>query len=219
MIANIVAVANTKGGVGKSTLATNLAIESAHHGLKTLLIDADPQASSISFLAVRGDREPSIEAFQLTKPIFHDQLPKIADRFDLIFIDAGGRDTPTFRSAVSGASFVLMPIEPSPFDAWASDSMTEILATLRAGKLGAGLPFDVAVVLNKVTRTIISREALASLQEDLDSQGIRLLETQLYFRTAWKQAIGEGLSVGEWEPRGKAAAELRQLMDELGLWK
>ncbi|HJO03644.1 MAG TPA: AAA family ATPase [Acidobacteriota bacterium] len=211
---HIFAVANTKGGVGKSTLAVNLAILAATQGKKVLLVDADPQGSGLQFLGVRGDDRPEFQGVQITQPIIHKQLPELAERFDYVLIDVGGRDAPVFRSALVAADTILIPMVPSVFDAWASEDVFNVLSELSASQ-----DIDARVILNQTTPTVIAREALQSLHGDMKEQGVTILRAEIQNRTAWPRAIGEGLGVAEWEPHGKAAAELYELGKELGIYE
>ena len=210
---HIFAIANTKGGVGKSTLTVNLAVLAATQGHRVLLVDADPQASSLQFLSTRDASLPAFTGIQLSHPIIHKQLPELATPYEYVFIDVGGRDAPVFRSALVAADTVLIPMVPSVFDAWAAEDVFNVI-----GELTTGQPVDTRVVLNRFTPTIIAKEALQSLQLGLEERGIVLMVAVLQNRTAWPRAIGEGLGVGEWEPEGKAAQELHQLARELELY-
>ena len=210
---HIFAIANTKGGVGKSTLAVNLAVLAATQGHRVLLVDADPQASSLQFLNARDASLPALTGIQLSQPIIHKQLRELAIPYEYVFIDVGGRDAPVFRSALVAADTVLIPMVPSVFDAWAAEDVFNVIDELTTGRL-----VDTRVVLNQVTPTIIANEALQSLQSGLKERGIVLMVAVLRNRTAWPRAIGEGMGVGEWEPEGKAAQELYQLARELELY-
>ncbi|MEM9596875.1 MAG: ParA family partition ATPase [Acidobacteriota bacterium] len=211
----VLAVANTKGGVGKSTLATNLAAEAARAGESVLLVDTDPQASATLFAATRGEDRPGFRVVQMTKPILHREVPALAAPFDLAVIDTGGRETATFRSALASAHRVLVPITPSAYDIWASEDVFSMLDELMTTRTDLAA----SVVLNQVIpRTRIAQDALDALEELAEEQGIGLLETRLHGRVAWKMAASRGLSVAEHEPRGAAAAELRALCAELGLF-
>ena len=209
---HIFAIANTKGGVGKSTLTVNLAVLAATQGHRVLLIDADPQASSLQFLNARDASLPAFTGIQLSQPIIHKQIPELATSYEYVFIDVGGRDAPVFRSALVAADTVLIPMVPSVFDAWAAEDVFNVIDELTAGR-----PVDTRVVLNQVTPTIIAEEARQSLQVELEERGIVLMVAVLQNRTAWPRAIGEGMGVGEWEPKGKASQELYQLARELQL--
>ena len=209
---HVYAIANTKGGVGKSTLAVNMAVVAATKHHKVLLVDADPQASSLQFLNARNDTLPQFTGIQLTQPILHKQLPELSAPYDYVFIDVGGRDAPVFRSALVAADTILVPMVPSAFDTWAVDDVFDVL-----DELSASGDVDARVVLNQVTPTIIAKEALQSLQSHLDARKIVLMTTIIQRRTAWPRAVGEGLGVVEWEPAGKAAKELYQLARELGI--
>lgn len=210
---HVIAIANTKGGVGKSTLTVNLAAQAARAGVTVLIVDADPQASSLQFLEVRDDDRPAIQGVQITKPILHRQLPKLSEPFDLVLIDVGGRDAPVFRSALVAADTILVPMVPAAFDTWASADVFAVIDELAV----ADEDLRTFVVLNQVTRTIVAREALEHLVKYLGEHNATLLETKIYNRTAWARSPGEGLSVAEWEPRGSAALELRLLSTELGV--
>ena len=210
---HIFAVANTKGGVGKSTLTVNLAILAASQGHRVLLVDADHQGSSLQFLNARDDSLPAFTGIQISQPIIHKQLPELAAHYEHVFIDVGGRDAPVFRSALVAANTILIPMVPSVFDAWAAEDVFSIIDELTTGRV-----VDARVVLNQATPTIIAKEALQSLQGVLKEHGITLMVAVLQNRTAWPRSIGEGMGVGEWEPAGKAAQELYQLARELGLY-
>lgn len=208
----VLAIANSKGGVGKSTLATNLAAEAAAEGLQVLLVDTDPQASSTVFAATRGEDRPAFRVVQMTKAILHRELPQLSEPYDLVIVDTGARDTSTFRSAIAAASLVLVPVTPSAYDIWASEDVFTVIDELAVTRDDLG----VRVVLNQVIpRTRIAREALEALGELTEEQNAQILETRVHSRVAWKMSSSDGLSVCEWEPRGAAADELRALWREL----
>jgi len=212
-MAHVIAVANTKGGVGKSTLAVNLAVEAAGAGHKTLLVDTDVQENASHFRSVRADNRPQFEAVRITQPVLHRQTAIFAP-YDRVLVDVGGRDAPILRSAIAAVDAVLVPVVLSAFDVWASADIFDIIDEIRSVRGG----LSVHVVLNKVKPTVVSREALVVLRETIaERNGVELFDLAIHARAAWPRATGEGLSVAEWQPQGAAARELRQLARALGI--
>ena len=190
-MAHIFAIANTKGGVGKSTLAVNLAVYASILGRKVLLIDADPQGSSAHFLNVRDTERPSFISVQITTPNLRQQLPQLSEPYDYVFIDVGGRDAPVLRSALVSADTIVVPMLPGAFDAWASDDIFELLDEISAGYED---PLDIRVVVNMLNPTIIARDAIKSLRTRLEGRSMSLMENAL--RTRLEHARrGPGRSV------------------------
>lgn len=209
----ILTIANSKGGVGKSTLATNLAVEAVSAGRKVLLVDTDPQASCALFAATRPQDRPAFRLVQMTKPIVHREIPALSEPFDLAIVDTGGRDNKTFRSALAASHTIVVPLAPSAYDIWASEDVFTVIDELATTR-----DFQVRVLLNLVIpRTRIAREALEALDEILEGQPATLLDSRIHSRVAWKMSSSEGLAVTEWEPGGLAAKELRALATELGI--
>lgn len=198
----IVTVGNTKGGVGKTTIAVNLAVEAARAEEKVLLIDTDPQGSSIAFRAER--EKDDIQAVALVNDKLHKDVQSFAG-FDFIVIDAGGRDNAVFRSAVAACDLFLLPVLPSQFDVWAAEDAVSVYKEIQPFNGMAG-----RMILNMVRpNTKVSaeaEEALAEYQTDLP-----LLQERLHNRVAFKVSISDGQGVTEYEPRGKAAQEIEAL--------
>lgn len=197
----IITVGSTKGGVGKSTIAVNLAVEAARNGT-VLLIDTDPQGSSLAFRAERENDD--IQAVSLVSDRIHKDIINFSS-FDSIIIDAGGRDNAVFRSAMAACNLFLLPVLPSQFDVWAAEDTVKAFTEIQPFNNMAGY-----MVLNMVRpNTRVSaeaEEALSEYQEDLP-----LLPERLHNRVAFKTSITNGLGVTESDPKGKAAAEIRAL--------
>jgi chromosome partitioning protein len=206
----IISVANSKGGVGKSTIAVNLAICAIKDGKKVLLIDADVQGSSTSFRAIR--EADDLQAVSIIQPTIHKDIESFSN-FDLIFIDAGGRDNALFRSAITAASkgLLLIPVLPSQYDIWATEDTFKMLKEIRVY-----VPIKACAVFNQVIQnTKISQEAKEALEELTVEGDVTLLKTVLYNRIDYKKSISDGLGVVEYQPKGKAAAEITALYNEI----
>ena len=204
----VITVASTKGGVGKSTIAVNLAVEAARDGKRVLLVDSDIQGSSIGFRAAR--ERDDIKAMSIITSTLHRDLGDFKN-FDCIIVDVGGRDTGVFRSALLAADIVIVPVLPSQYDIWAAADNVENIRLARVVK-----EIKAFFLFNQVIQgTKISGEATAALEEIIGDDGIRLMESQLVSRVAYKNSISKGLGVSEYEPNGKAAAEMHALYDEI----
>jgi len=175
-----------------------------------LLIDADPQKSSASWRALRESND--IVCTAITEPTLHKDVPTLASGYDLVVIDAGGRDSATFRSAVLAADILVIPVLPSQFDIFAATDTISILNEAKVYKETIK-PF---FVLNQLlTNSNVSRDAEEAMEELTTSSGIPLLENRLFARVAYKRSLETGRGVSEYEPDGKAAIELTALYKEI----
>lgn len=206
----VIVVGNLKGGVGKSTIACNLAVAAALDGKKTLIIDADPQGSSMTFRAVR--QSDNLKAVSIVQPTIHKDIRDFSN-FDLVIVDAGGRDSTLFRSAVVAANggILVIPILPSQYDIWATQDTFSVLKEARAF---ADIP-AYALFNQVMSNTNVTKDAVETLQEITGENEISLLTSHLFSRVDYKKSITEGKGVMEYMPASKAAQEVKALYAEL----
>ena len=201
----IITIGNTKGGVGKSTVACNLAVSAALDGKRVLLIDADVQGSSMAFRASR--EKDDIRAMAINTPTLHKDLTNFPD-IDLIIIDAGGRDSTVFRSAVMASEILIIPCIPSQVDFWAAGDVVEVLKEARVYK-----DIDAYFLLSQVMpNTNLSKEAKEAIKDF--GEDVALLDTVINARVAYKNSFGAGKSVMEWTDP-KATEEIKKLYNEI----
>lgn len=199
----VITVGNTKGGVGKTTIAVNLAVEAAKDGKNVLLIDTDPQGSSVAFRAER--EKDDIKAVALVSDKLHKDVHGFMTAFDFIIIDAGGRDNAVFRSAVAACNIFLLPVLPSQFDVWAAEDAVTVFKEIQPfNKMVGRMVLNMVLPNTKVSAE--AQEALAGYEID-----IPLLPERLHNRVAYKASVSTGQGVTEYEPAGKAAIEIETL--------
>jgi len=201
----IITVAHQKGGVGKSTVATNLAVE-----MELPVIDLDSQHSCYLFSLLR-EREHGKQLSVYT-PETVDELEKVLrelDGRDLI-IDSGGYDNDLNRSALLVSDLVITPVAPSQIEVFGLLKFAEIVR--EALKINPNL--KVFVLINNADPR--SSKENRELERFIESeQNFNLFKTKLYRRADYRRAYSEGLSVCEYKPGGKACREVRSLVSEL----
>ncbi len=203
----IIAVINQKGGAGKTTIALNLAAAIAEAGGRVLVIDADPQQTAQDWAAVR-ETPPPFQVIGLAKPVLHRDLPKIAADYDHVVIDGAPRNYEVARSAILSADFVLIPVQPSGADFWASRETVKLVQEAHAFKETQKSAF---VVSRKISRSALGRDISEALAE-FDMPILRAGTAQ---RVAYADALTAGSTVIESQPRGAAAEEIRALLAEI----
>ena len=203
----IIAIVNQKGGVSKTTLALNLGAAMAAQGKRVLLIDADPQQTAQDWAAVRAE-PPPFQVIGLTKPVLHRDLPAMAADYDAVIIDGAPRNYEVARSAIAAADLVLIPVQPSGADFWASRETVSLVKEARSFKETQKSAF---VVSRKIGRTVLGRE----INEALAEFGLPILKSGTTQRIAFAEAMTAGTTVIEREPTGAAAEEIKALLAEI----
>ena len=200
----VISVLNQKGGVGKTTIAVNLAAVLAKLGQRVLLVDADPQASS---LAWSGTREvaPLFPVVGMVTSTLHRDLPDLARTYDAVVIDGAPRLDAVGRSVILASDLVLIPVQPSPLDLWAA---AHTLALVREAQQFRDSIRAVLVVNRRITNTAIGRDIVGALA----GYGLPILPAQLSQRVLYAETAAQGLSVIEASPDSAAAREMSELV-------
>lgn len=202
----VIAILNQKGGVGKTTLAIHIATAIALKGRKVLLLDADPQNSALDWAAARHG-QPLFPVVALPKSSIHKELPSLADKFDVVIIDGPPRVHDVARSAIMASDLVLVPVQPSPYDVWASKEIMDLLNEAAVYKPNLKKAF---IINRKIVNTAIGRDVAEALSE----YPVPVLNTTIGQRVAFAESAAKGLTVFELDPDMLASQEMGQLVDE-----
>lgn len=204
----IIGFLNQKGGVGKTTLSVNIAASLARNGARVLLIDVDPQGSALDWAAAR-DGAPLFSVVGLPRSTVHKEIGQIGHGYDHIIIDGPPRVADLARSVIMTSDIVLIPVQPSPYDVWAS---AEIVKLIDEAHVIYKENLKYAFVINrKIANTAIGRD----VREALAAYPVPVLTASITQRIVFAEAAAQGKAVFEIDADGPATNEIEALMAEL----
>lgn len=206
----IIVVGGTKGGTGKTTIATNLTVIRSATGKKVLLVDADEQKSASKFAAQRDGMgiETKWITVQLGGKELHTQVKRLKPDYDDIIIDVGGRATTSQRSALLVADIYALPFNPSSYDVWEVGEANTIIREMRT----ANENLKAIAFINRADPTGSENEEAISILEEFKE--FQCLKFTIGNRKAFRRSSSEGLSVTELKsPDKKAAQEMTELYE------
>lgn len=209
----IVLCGGTKGGVGKTTLATNIAAM-RRHDADVLLLDADKQGTASLWAQIRDDAgvNPRVPCVQKQGAKLHLEVKALAEKFQDVVIDAGGRDNMELRAAMIVADVFVTPVLPSSYDFWSLSDVNRLVTDARI----INPDLRVIVVVNRGSTNPSVSEVDEVRQLVSEFEGMALAETVLRDRIAYRKAASEGLAVVEMaRADAKAVAEVRGLYGEV----
>lgn len=206
----IVTIGGTKGGVGKSTLAVQMALSRTLAGFSVLLVDGDRQGSAQNAIAARAEagRLPGVACVHYPdERVLKAQVAQQGPSYDDLIIDVGGRDNAALRMALLLTDLLIVPVQPRTFDVWAFTDMADLVRGAQEARADRGrAPLRAAAVLNMADTGAgtDNTEALAAIAEHPE---FTVIETMVRRRKAFSNASGLGLAMAELTPRDPKACD------------
>lgn len=208
----IILFGGEKGGTGKSTLATNISLMFAKDGRDTLLIDCDPQITATRWAERRRKQFPELENISVVQKTgnVYDTVEELSKKYEIVIIDAGGRDSEELRTAMVAANRMYIPLKASQPDLETSKHISQLV------KLAKGMNPS---LMAKVIVSMASTNPI--LTEDMEAKEIlsglpnlSVSEVTIRERKVYRDAMAEGKGVVEYE-NSKAKNEITRLHKEI----
>jgi len=208
----IVTIGGIKGGSGKTTVATNLAVMRSKVK-DLLLIDADDQETATDFTILRNSDLESgagYASIRLSGSAVRTETKRLKDKYEDILIDTGGRDTASQRAALSVADILLVPFVPRSFDVWTLEKVSELVGEMRT----ANPQLRAYAFINRADPS--GRDNLEAASIIQDTAELEFIDCPLGSRKAFSNAAAKGLGVVESKPiDSKAVGEIQTLYSYL----
>ena len=207
----VISLLNQKGGVGKTTLSINIATVLAKQSGKegaVLLIDADPQGSSLDWSGAAGDNKSLVTVMGYPKSNLHQKIEDLGKGRDYVVIDGAPRVTDLARSSIIASDLVLIPVQPSPYDIWAANEIVKLIQEAMIYKPSLKAAF---VINRKIPNTTIGRD----VRDALEQFQLPVLSAAVTQRIVFAESASAGLSVVDVDDKSNAAHEIKRLTKEI----
>ena len=201
-----IAIINQKGGVGKTTITVNLARGLQLSGDKVLLIDSDKQGSARDWHATGDD---NLTVIGLDRPSLERDIKSVSDGYDWVLIDGAPYLTSMSLSAIRCVDVVLIPIQPSPFDVWASDDLVGMIKDTQERQNGK--PKAAFIINRQIVNTKIGKE----IRKIIESYEIPVFKSGTFQRIIYVKTAALGKTVFDCDAREEGAKEMSRIVDEL----
>lgn len=209
----IIVIGGIKGGSGKSTVATNLAVMCAAKNQDVLLIDSDDQETAFDFTLLRNETQPEKPAYtciKLTGAAVRTETLRLSTKYETIIIDTGGRDTTSQRAALSVANVLLVPFVPRSFDVWTLEKVGTLVSEIKTIN-----PDLIAYAfINRADPKGQDNNDAADVLKETDA--LTFIDTKIGMRKAFSNAAATGQGVTELKPSdSKSIAEMETLFQHV----
>jgi chromosome partitioning protein len=203
----VIAVLNQKGGSGKTTVATHMARALQLQGSSVLLVDSDPQGSARDWAAAREGQPVAVVGMERPNILTRD-VKRIADR-DYVIIDGAPQVRDLAVAAVKASDFILIPVQPSPYDIWATSALVDLVKDrieITDGALKAAF-----LVSRAVSGTRIGKE----IRSVLDGYGLPVLKSFITQRVVFAETARRGGTAMDVLKDKEAVREIRNIVAEV----
>lgn len=202
----VISVLNRKGGVGKSTIACQLARGLQLAGTEVMIVDTDAQGTASDW-SESGERDTPL-VVKIDRATLEDDIPKAGKQFDIVVIDGAAKAERMNVSAVKASDLVLIPIQPSAVDIW---PVKETVDIIQARQEVTGRPQAAFVI----SRAIVGTNLASSVQDALAGLDVPVLSSRTHQRVAYAEAMGKGAGVMDLDANSKAAGEIHEMTEEV----
>lgn len=210
-MAQVIVLATSKGGAGKSTLVRNLAAHWFNIGRNVAVIDADPQASIYNRHDIKG---PLGKMKVIAEPEENVQyvIDEISTQHEIIIVDTGGfRNRTTIRALIK-ANLALIPLKPSADDVAGAIETYQLIKELNQTAELIQNPIKYRMVMSMTQQgTVISRH----IRQELESASYLILGNEMFHRVAYPEAALSGLSPCITDPEGAAARDIANIVSDI----
>ncbi len=215
----ILCAVTEKGGSGKSTLVTNVAVQWAQEGKKVLVLDLDPQKSSATWSQMRHAQEDElveVEVAYIEGNMLGKILSNLKDDYDVIFLDVPGSDNGLLRTALMQADLAVIPFTTGGFDFLTSSHTLDVLKEAQQLRLDVPqlTPLKSAFFLNKTKPNSIGTRGLRNHFAEVLEHVVPCQAEFGYLDDFWGAAQA-GMGVVEFNKSGRSARQVRKLASEL----
>lgn len=202
----VISVLNPKGGSGKTTLATNLAQALHLRGHKVLIVDSDPQGSARDWHAASEANPLPLVSLDRANNI--KTLSSMTASYDHIVLDGAAKLEDIIAAAIKASDFILIPVQPSPYDIWAASDLVDFIKARQ--EVTDGSPRAAFVITRHIEGTRLGDD----VRKALDEYGLPVFRTTITQRQVYPQTASEGRTVLD-SDNAKARDEIGRIADEL----